>query len=112
MIPMLVNLLASLHRINFIMWDQELKSLSDAVSKAIDISKEQQKFSTSKDSNSTVGVYIIAYGEIIPILLQAPSHKGLDTVRWYGSDGITKNERLLEYHNIMNLLVKRNLLLL
>ena len=82
---------ASLHRINFIMWDQELKSLSDALNKA------KQNFSTLEESNSKVGVYIIAYGEIIPILLQAPSHPGLDTVKWYGSDGIAKNEHLLQH---------------
>jgi ABC-type branched-subunit amino acid transport system substrate-binding protein len=103
---------ASLHRINFIMWDQELKSLSVAVSNAInsslsiDVTKEKQNFSTSGDSNAKVGVYIIAYGEIIPILLQAPSHIGLDSVRWYGSDGIAKNERLLDYHDTMQFISK------
>jgi branched-chain amino acid transport system substrate-binding protein len=94
---------ASLHRINFIMWDQELKSLNNAVSKA------KQGFSTPTYSNSKVGVYIIAYGEIIPILLQAPSHPGLENVSWYGSDGIAKNEHLLEYDESSNFVHETNL---
>jgi ABC-type branched-subunit amino acid transport system substrate-binding protein len=88
--PHIGSFAASLHRINFIMWDQELKSLSTAVSNA--------KKNFPPDSNSKkIGVYIISYGEIVPILIQASSHKDLDTVRWYGSDGIAKNEKLLEH---------------
>ena len=80
---------ASLHRINFIMWDPELKSLNEALENA----KQQSPNITSNN----IGVYIISYGEIIPILLQAPLHTGLDYVRWYGSDEIVKNEHILEY---------------
>ncbi len=61
---------ASLHRINFIVWDQELKSLSDAVSIA--------KKSFTPHSYSKIGIYVIAYGELVPILIQAPSHSDLD----------------------------------
>ena len=82
---------ASLHRINFIIWDQELKAVSLAVSNAI------KNFSPHSDSK--VGVYVIAYGEFVPILIQAPSHQNLDDeVRWYGSEATAKNERLLKHH--------------
>ena len=57
-------------RINFIMWDQKIKSLSLAVSNAIN--------NFSLQILLKVGVYVIAYGEIIPILIQAPSHHNLE----------------------------------
>ena len=81
---------ASLHRINFIIWDQELKLVSLAVSNAI------KNF--SPHSYSKVGVYVIAYGEFVPILIQAPSHENLQKVNWYGSEATAKNERLLKHH--------------
>ena len=92
---------ASLHRINFIMWDQELKPLKEALENA------KQQFPNL--TNNNIGVYIIAYGEIIPILLQAPSHPGLENVRWYGSDGIAKNEHLLEYEESSKFVHETNL---
>ena len=79
----------SLHRINFIAWDQKLKNLSLAVSNA--------KTLLTADSNSKVGVYVISYGEIVPLLIQAPSHKYLEEVNWYGSEATGKNERLLKH---------------
>jgi ABC-type branched-subunit amino acid transport system substrate-binding protein len=81
---------ASLHRINFIIWDQELKIVSLAVSNAI------KYFSPHSDSK--VGVYVIAYGEFVPILIQDPSHENLHKVKWYGSEATAKNERLLKHH--------------
>ena len=79
----------SLHRINFIMWNQDLKSLSLAVSNATD---------HLSSNSSKVGVYVIAYGEIVPILIQAQSHDNLKSVRWYGSDGTAKNEHLVKHN--------------
>jgi branched-chain amino acid transport system substrate-binding protein len=92
---------ASLHRINFIMWDQELKPLKEALENA------KQQFPNI--TNNNIGVYIIAYGEIIPILLQASSHPGLENVRWYGSDGIAKNKHLLEYDESSKFVHETNL---
>ena len=66
---------------------QELKNLSSAVSKAKNI---------TQNSYSKVGVFVISYGEFVPMLIQAPSHKDLDTVNWYGSEATVKNERLLK----------------
>jgi branched-chain amino acid transport system substrate-binding protein len=82
---------ASLHRINFIMWNQDLKSLNIALK----IAKQQFPNIT----NDNIGVYIIAYDEIVPILIQAQSHNELKQVRWYGSDGTAKNDRILKHHD-------------
>ncbi|MGA6989119.1 MAG: ABC transporter substrate-binding protein [Nitrososphaeraceae archaeon] len=51
---------ASLNRINFIIWDQELKSLTHKVSKAV------EQYGADK-----VGVYLESYDEVVPILIQA-----------------------------------------
>ena len=50
----------------------------------------------SEHPNDKVGIYIIAFDEIVPILIQAQNHAMLDKVKWYGSDGSAKNERLLK----------------
>jgi branched-chain amino acid transport system substrate-binding protein len=81
---------ASLHRINFIIWDQELKTVS------LDLSNAIKNFSSP--SYSKVGIYLIGYGEFVPILIQAPTHENLDKVHWYGSEATAKNERLLKHH--------------
>ena len=86
--PPLGQFAASLHRINFIVWDQELKTLSLAVRNAT------KHF--TPNSYSKVGVYVISYGEFVPMLIQAPSHEVLDKVSWYGSEATAKNERLLK----------------
>jgi branched-chain amino acid transport system substrate-binding protein len=88
--PHIGKFAASLHRINFIIWDQELKNVSSAVSNAIK--------NSTQNYDSKVGVYVIAYGEFVPILLQAPSHQNLDKAHWYGSEATAKNERLLKHH--------------
>jgi branched-chain amino acid transport system substrate-binding protein len=93
---------ASLHRINFIIWDQELKAVSLAVSNA--------KKDFSSNSDSKVGVYVIAYGELVPILIQAPSHENLDEIHWYGSEATAKNERLLKHHKAVEFAHKTHLL--
>jgi len=73
----------SLHRINFIMWNQDLEKLSGIVSDAI-----------RKYGVHSVGVYIISYDEITPILIQAPLYGMLEKVRWYGSDSIAQNHHI------------------
>ena len=84
--PPIGKFAASLHRINFIMWDQDLKVLSSNVKDAI-----------SQYGANKVGIYIIAFDEIVPILFQAQSHSELlNITKWYGSDGSAQNQRLLE----------------
>ncbi|MDN5845988.1 MAG: penicillin-binding protein activator [Candidatus Nitrosocosmicus sp.] len=73
----------SLHRINFIMWNQELKKMNTMVSDAI-----------TKYGKESVGVYVISYDEITPILIQAQLFDNLGKVSWYGSDGIAENHHL------------------
>lgn len=73
----------SLHRINFIMWNQELKKLNDMVSDAI-----------TKNGQDAVGVYAISFDEITPILIQAQLFGDLGKVRWYGSDSVAENHHI------------------
>ena len=73
----------SLHRINFIMWNQDLEKLNSLVSNAI-----------NKFGKESVGVYIISYDEITPILIQSRNYHTLENVRWYGSDSIAENHHL------------------
>ena len=74
------NFATSLHRINFLMWNQEIKKISDIVSDSI-----------KKYGPDSVGVYAVSYDEIAPILIQAPLYETLGKVRWYGSDKIAQN---------------------
>ena len=89
----------SLHRINFIIWDQKLKALSHAVSEAKNLFNQNY---------SKVGIYAISYGEVVPLLIQAPSLQDLDRVHWYGSEATGKNERLLKQHVAVEFAYKTN----
>jgi hypothetical protein len=90
---------ASLNRINFIIWDQELKSLNHKVSKAA------EQYGTDR-----VGVYLISYDEVVPILIQAQNHPILDRVKWYGSDGSAQNEAVIRNIEAAKFAVKTNFL--
>jgi len=91
---------ASLHRINFIVWDQELKDLNLAVINAKKLIQNDSK----------VGVYVISYGEIVSILIQAPSHTELGKVKWYGSEATARNERLLKHQQAIEFASKTKFL--
>ena len=73
----------SLHRINFIMWNQELEKLNAVVSDAV-----------KKYGANSVGVYAISFDEITPILIQSPLYENLGKVRWYGSDSTAQNHHI------------------
>jgi branched-chain amino acid transport system substrate-binding protein len=73
----------SLHRINFIMWNEDLGRLNAIVFDAI-----------KKYDSKSVGVFIISYDEITPILIQSPMYSALDDIRWYGSDSIAQNHHI------------------
>ncbi|MGE3859726.1 MAG: ABC transporter substrate-binding protein, partial [Nitrososphaeraceae archaeon] len=73
----------SLHRINFIMWNKDLGKLNGMVSEAI-----------TKYGRHDVGVFIVSYDEITPILIQASNYPSLGDVRWYGSDSIAQNHQI------------------
>ncbi|MDQ5869847.1 MAG: penicillin-binding protein activator [Thermoproteota archaeon] len=88
---------ASLNRINFIIWDQELKSLDYKVNQAI-----------SQYGANKVGVYIVAFDEIAPIFIQAQYHSILSTVKWYGSDGSAINDNLVRNIEAAKFALKTN----
>lgn len=95
--PHIGNFAASLHRINFIMWNQDLKQLSQLV--------EHQ---TNKVGNDSVGVYLISYDEVTPIMIQANEYKSLDKVRWFGVDSIAQNNHLLRNEDSALFAIKTN----
>jgi branched-chain amino acid transport system substrate-binding protein len=97
--PPVGNFAASLHRINFIVWEQELKSLTTKVNDAV-----------SQYGADKVGVYIVAFDEIVPIMIQANKHQELQSVRWYGSDGSAQNEGLIKNVEAAEFAVKTNFL--
>jgi branched-chain amino acid transport system substrate-binding protein len=79
------DLSASLNRINFIIWDQELKNLETKLKKAI-----------STYGINKVGVYLVAYDEVAPIFIQAQGHEILSEVKWFGSDGSALNNKIIK----------------
>src|SRR5215210_1629307 len=97
--PPVGNFAASLHRINFIVWEQELKSLTQKVNDAV------WQYGADK-----VGVYIIAFDEIVPIMIQANRHQELQSVSWYGTDGSVQNEGLIKNIEAAEFAVKTNFL--
>ena len=78
------DLSASLNRINFIIWDQDLKTLEAKLKKAI-----------SNYGVNKVGVYFVAYDEVAPIFIQAQGHDILSEVKWFGSDGSALNNKVV-----------------
>ena len=85
-IPRTGQLAASLHRINFIMWENALKALDTRVQSAI-----------SQYGIDKVGVYMVSYDEVTPIFIQAYSHPILSKVKWYGSDKSALNQALVRH---------------
>ncbi|HZC21625.1 MAG TPA: penicillin-binding protein activator, partial [Nitrososphaeraceae archaeon] len=76
-IPYTGDFSASLNRINFMIWDHDLKSLESKINQAVPL------YGLDK-----IGVYVVAYDEIAPIFTQAQErHDVLSKVKWYGSDG-------------------------
>ncbi len=75
---------ASLNRINFIIWNQDLKSLSSKVSQAI-----------SQYGANKVGVYLVSFDEVGPIFIGAQNQPVLSSVKWFGSDGSALNNKIV-----------------
>ena len=82
--PRTGQLAASLHRINFVMWDNALKLLEKRVENAL-----------SRYPPDKIGVYMVSLDEVTPIFIQAYNHPVLSKVKWYGSDGTALNEKLI-----------------
>jgi branched-chain amino acid transport system substrate-binding protein len=90
---------ASLDRINLVLWDQRLKALNSEVTQAV-----------STYGAKKVGVYIVAFDEVVPIFIQAQDLPNLSKVRWYGSDGSVLNEGLVRNVDAANFAAKTRLL--
>jgi branched-chain amino acid transport system substrate-binding protein len=75
---------ASLNRINFMIWDQDLRTLSSKIGQAV-----------SQYGANKVGVYLVSFDEVVPIFIEAQNHPGLSMVKWYGSDGSALNDKLV-----------------
>jgi branched-chain amino acid transport system substrate-binding protein len=88
----------SLHRINFLMWNQPLEKLNAIVSDAV-----------KKYGANSVGVYIISFDEITPILIQSTLYENLGKVRWYGSDKIAQNHQITKNVDSALFAMKTNL---
>jgi ABC-type branched-subunit amino acid transport system substrate-binding protein len=87
----------SLHRINFIMWNEDLERMNNSVADAI-----------KKYGNKFVGVFIISYDEITPILIQSPMYHTLGDIRWYGSDSIAQNHHITKNIDSAQFAIKTN----
>ncbi|HEY5630838.1 MAG TPA: penicillin-binding protein activator, partial [Nitrososphaeraceae archaeon] len=96
-IPNTGDFAASLNRINFIVWDQDLKALDSKVNQAI-----------SKYGIDKVGVYSVTFDEIAPIFIQAQNHPTLSKVKWFGSDKETLNNKLIRNTEAAAFAVKTN----
>ena len=84
-VPHTGELSASLNRINFIVWDQKLKSINSMVSQA-----------TVLHGTDKVAVFLAAFDEVVPMFMMAGMHPDLASVRWYGSDGSAQNDALVK----------------
>jgi hypothetical protein len=42
-----------------------------------------------------VGVYLVAFDEVVPIFIQAQNRALLSKVKWYGSDGSVLNNKIV-----------------
>lgn len=62
---------SSLHRINFIMWNQYLKKLGNILENAT------HQFDAQK-----AGIYLVSFDEVTPILIQSNEHPILQKVKW------------------------------
>ena len=65
------------------MCNEDLEKLNNIVVQAI-----------KKYDSKSVGVYIVSFDEITPILIQSPIYHSLGNVRWYGSDSIAQNHHI------------------
>ena len=99
--PNIGQFAGSLHRINFMVWDQNLKNISKAISNVT-------KYIDGPNPYQKIGVYLISYGELVPLFLQSPSHNDLAKVEWYGSEATAKNQRLLEHEKAAAFAAKTN----
>jgi branched-chain amino acid transport system substrate-binding protein len=57
-------------------------------------SKISQAIAQYGDVDS-VGVYLLAFGEVVPIFIQAQNYTSISTVKWYGNSAVALNKELI-----------------
>ena len=57
--------------------------------------KVQSYIDEGKDAGE-IGVFVISFAEIVPIMQSASQYPVLEDVRWFGSDGNTKEQQLVD----------------
>ena len=57
--------------------------------------KVQSYIDEGKDA-SEIGVFVISFAEIVPIMQSASQYDVLSNVKWFGSDGNTKEQQLID----------------
>ena len=80
------------------MWNQPLEKSNSIVGEAI-----------KKYGANSVGVYVISFDEITPILIQSTLYEDLGKVRWYGSDKIAQNHQITKNVDSALFAMKTNL---
>jgi branched-chain amino acid transport system substrate-binding protein len=63
----------------------ELEALNSKVSQAI----------AQYGDVDSVGVYILAFGEVVPIFIQAQNYTPISTVKWYGNSAVALDKELI-----------------
>ncbi len=46
-----------------------------------------------------VGIYLVSFNEVTPILIQSNEHPILQKVKWYGSDASAQNSQIIRNHD-------------
>ncbi|MFB5600782.1 MAG: ABC transporter substrate-binding protein [Nitrososphaeraceae archaeon] len=82
--PPVGHFAASLSRANYVFWGQDLIDLNYKVRELSNVYPLEE-----------IGVYIIAFDEIVPIFSQGNSHPLLQQVRWYGNEATAKSEKII-----------------
>ncbi len=57
-------------------------------------SKVSQAIAQYGDVDS-VGIYLLAFGEVVPIFLQAQNYTSISTVKWYGNSAVALDKELI-----------------
>jgi len=70
------------------MWNQYLKKLSKILENATHTFEPRE-----------IGIYLVSFDEVTPILIQSNEHQILQQVKWYGSDASAQNMQIIRNHD-------------
>lgn len=57
---------------------------------------------THKFEPHEVGIYLVSFDEVTPILIQSNEHQTLQQVKWYGSDASAQNMQIIRNRDAAN----------